>query len=89
MGDNVIVVTVTAEDAATTLTYTITVTRAAVTAPVVTISADKTSAVFEGGRHHLHADAHRLDDRRPARHGRADADRGFPGGGGPREDGDD
>ena len=43
----------------------------------------------EGRRHHLHGDAHRLDDRRPARHGCTDADQGFPGGGGPHEDGDD
>ena len=45
VGDNVIVVTVTAEDDATTVTYTVTVTRAAAT---VTISADKTSAALKG-----------------------------------------
>ena len=39
--------------------------------------------------HHLHADAQRLDDRRPARHGHADADQGFPGDGGAEQDGDD
>ena len=37
--------TVTAEDDSTNLTYTVTVTRAAATTPVVTISADTTSAV--------------------------------------------
>ena len=40
--------TVTAEDDSTTLTYTVTVTRAAATTPVVTISADTTSAVLKG-----------------------------------------
>ena len=47
VGDNVVVVTVTAEDA-TTQTYTITVTRVTATTPEVTISADKTSAVLKG-----------------------------------------
>ena len=46
VGDNVIVVTVTAEDASTQ-TYTVTVTRAAAATPTVSISADKTSAVFK------------------------------------------
>ena len=48
VGDNVIVVTVTAEDDATTQTYTITVTRVTATTPVVTIAVDKTSAVLKG-----------------------------------------
>ena len=47
VGDNVVVVTVTAEDASTQ-TYTITVTRVTATTPEVTIAADKTSAVLKG-----------------------------------------
>ena len=47
-GDNEIVGTVTAEDDSTTQTYTITVTRVTATTPVMTISADKTSAVLKG-----------------------------------------
>ena len=46
VGDNVIVVTVTAEDASTQ-TYTVSVTRAAAATPTVSISADKNSAVFK------------------------------------------
>ena len=45
VGDNEIVVTVTAEDASTQ-TYTVTVTRAAAATPTVSISADKTTAVY-------------------------------------------
>ena len=45
VGDNEIVVTVTAEDASTE-TYTVTVTRAAAATPTVSISADKTTAVY-------------------------------------------
>ena len=46
MGANIIKVEVTAEDASTE-TYTVTVTRAAAATPTVSISADKTSAVFK------------------------------------------
>ena len=43
----------------------------------------------QGRRHHLHADAQRLDHRPPGRLGHADADQGFPGDGGSHPDGDD
>ena len=46
VNDNEIVVTVTAEDA-TTQTYTVTVTRAPTATPTVSISANKTTAVFK------------------------------------------
>ena len=73
---------VTAEDASTE-TYTVTVTRAAAATPTVSISADKTTAVLQGRQHHLHADAHRLDHRRPARLGHIHADQELPRDDGP------
>ena len=55
----------------------------------VTIEADKSSAVFKGDDITYTVTRTGSDDRRTARHGCVDPDRGFPGGGGPHEDGDD